>query len=71
MTFDEFMKLPLDSRKRIEEKIVDLDRAIQSEYGFSMLDTEKRLARKLNEGMNTSSGVQSGSNPIGEEKNGD
>jgi hypothetical protein len=49
MTFDEFMKLPLDSRKRIEEKIVDLDRAIQSEYGISMLDTEKRLARKMND----------------------
>lgn len=48
MTFDEFMRLPLDSRKRIEQKILDLDKAIQAEYGFSMLDTEKRLVEKIN-----------------------
>jgi hypothetical protein len=48
MTFEEFMLLPLDSRKKIEQAILDLDKAVQDEYGFSMLDTEKRLIRKLN-----------------------
>lgn len=40
MTHEEFMKLPLESRKRIEEKIVDLDIAVQREYGFSMIAEE-------------------------------
>lgn len=52
MTFDEFMQLPLESRKRIEAAILDLDTAVQNEYGFSMLDTEKRVMKKLNESEN-------------------
>jgi hypothetical protein len=48
MTFDEFMRLPLESRKRIELAILDLDKAVQDEFGFSMLDTEKRLMKKVN-----------------------
>lgn len=49
MTFEEFMRLPLESRKKIEQAILDLDKAVQDQYGFSMLGTEKRLMRKLNE----------------------
>jgi hypothetical protein len=54
MTFEEFMRLPLESRKRIERSILDLDKAIQNQYGFSMLDTEKRVLKKLNQRPTTS-----------------
>lgn len=37
MNYLEFMRLPLESRKRIEQCILDLDKAIQDEYGFSMM----------------------------------
>jgi len=49
MTFDEFMQLPLEGRKRIESAILDLDKAVRDEFGFSMLDTEKRLMKRVNE----------------------
>lgn len=52
MTLDEFQKLPLKSRRAIEERIVGLDLAVQQEYGFSMFDTEKRIIRKVNESDN-------------------
>lgn len=43
------MQLPFENRKRIEQALLDVDQAVQNEYGFSMMDTEKRLMKKLNE----------------------
>lgn len=47
MTHEEFMKLPLESRKRIEEKIVDLDVAVQRQYGFSMIAEDLQNTNKV------------------------
>lgn len=47
MNYQEFMKLPFESRKRIEQAIVDLDKAVQDEYGFSMLQAEKETVAEL------------------------
>lgn len=37
MTHEEFMKLPLESRKKIEATIVDLNQAVENVFGISML----------------------------------
>lgn len=38
MTHEEFMKLPRDSRARIESAIIDLNKAVEDTFGISMFD---------------------------------
>jgi hypothetical protein len=39
----EFMKLPLESRKKIELAILDLDKAVKAHHGISMLKKKPKL----------------------------
>lgn len=50
MNYQEFMRLPLESRKAIEQCIIDLDKAVQDHYGFSMLKAERETMREQNQG---------------------
>lgn len=48
MNYLEFMRLPIESRKVIEQCIIDLDKAVQDEYGFSMLGGDIKTVQELN-----------------------
>lgn len=49
MNYTEFMLLPPESRKRIEATLLNLDKAVQDAYGFSMLDGDLETIAEVGE----------------------
>ena len=48
MNYHDFMQLPLESRKVIEQKILELDKAVQDTYGISMLKSDIGTIKVMN-----------------------